>query len=302
MILEAGCKVKQWKYDKSGNAIHYEIIASGQLLERGVCIGKNYRKYIAPHGRDTQVRTSIEYQRVREVDAKKQTVSIDILLTMMWQDPNIKTNSISDSDNDDEIILRPEKVSNIWIPDLYVWNRTSIETKDEWAFMKTAKILLSTKNIDEDDPDSQTTVELKYEIKTTIYCEFEYSKYPMDIQNCSVRFGSGSDATIFILYDKDHSYHTSKQYMADGLNVKITFFGEENHLRKKPVGFHIVMNRLLRPFLMKYYIPSILIVAVSDIGFLIPLTAIPGRIALLVTQFLTLVNLFIYQLVSHVLA
>ena len=45
-----------------------------------------------------------------------------------------------------------------------------------------------------------------------------------------------------------------------------------------------------------YYIPSILIVLVSEIGFVVPVTAIPGRIGLLVTQFLTLINLFIHQM------
>ena len=39
-------------------------------------------------------------------------------------------------------------------------------------------------------------------------------------------------------------------------------------------------------------------VLVSEIGFVVPITAIPGRVALLVTQFLTLVNLFIYQMVN----
>ena len=40
------------------------------------------------------------------------------------------------------------------------------------------------------------------------------------------------------------------------------------------------------------------IVVVSFISFLVPLTAIPGRIALVVTQFLTLTNMFIHQMVS----
>ena len=53
----------------------------------------------------------------------------------------------------------------------------------------------------------------------------------------------------------------------------------------------------MQPYMMKYYIPTMAVVLVSEIGFVIPLTAIPGRVALLVTQFLTLVNLFIYQMV-----
>ena len=80
----------------------------------------------------------------------------------------------------------------------------------------------------------------------------------------------------------------------------ITFFGENNLVGKDTVGFHIEMTRMIKPYLMKYYIPCIATVLVSEMGFVIPLTAIPGRVALLVTQFLTLVNLFIYQMVNRI--
>ena len=82
MVLEAGCRKKKWIYDRKGNAKSYENIASGTLLEERVCIGKNYRNYIAPQGRNTKVHTTIEYQQIRAVDAKAQTVSFDLLLTL----------------------------------------------------------------------------------------------------------------------------------------------------------------------------------------------------------------------------
>lgn len=293
--MEAGCREKTWIYDKNGNAKRYQYIASGILLQENVCIGKHYRKYIAPNGRQTKVHTTIEYHEVRDVNAKKQTASIDLLATLRWFDPNIKTNFKEEIDKKNGIILETEKVYNIWIPDLYIWNRTSIKSKDEWAFLKMVRILMTNETMDEDSVDN-TIVELKYEIKTTIYCKFEYFTYPMDSQNCSVRIGSGSDASLFVLDKKDQSYHESKYYSAVGLNLIIDFFGYDT--KDNGVGFHIQMNRLLSPFMMKYYIPSIAIVIVSEIGFMVPLTAIPGRVALLVTQFLTLVNLFIYQMVN----
>ena len=285
MVLEAGCIKKKWIYDKKGNAESYENIASGTLLEKRVCIGKNYRNYM---------HTTIEYQQIRAVDAKEQTVSLDLLLTLRWLDPNIITNFNEDMMEEEGVILRPEKVKEIWVPDLYIWNRTSVKEKNEWAFLQTS--MISTRNqLKDKDQNEQTTVELKYEIKTTIYCKFEYSKYPMDSQKCSVKIGSASAAAIFVLNEHDRAYHVSTNYGAVGLNLAIEFFGNDKGINS--VGFHIKMKRILRPFMMKYYIPSIAIVIVSEIGFMVPLTAIPGRVALLVTQFLTLVNLFIYQMV-----
>ena len=275
------------------------MVASGNLLEKRACIGKNYWKYFAPQDEKTKVHSTIEYQQVRDVDAKKQTVSFDLLLTLRWLDPNIITNFTKQSKKAGGIILRPEKINMIWTPDLYIWNRTSVKTRDEWAFLKSSKIL-STNEINEVESQyAKTTVEMKYVIKTTIYCKFEYSKYPMDTQNCSIKIGSASDGAIFSLYDKNRSYHNSINYRAVGLGLDITFFGERNNERGEKIGFQIQMKRLMTPFLLKYYIPCVAIVVVSEIGFMVPLTAIPGRVALLVTNFLTLINLFIYQMVGY---
>ena len=60
-------------------------------------------------------------------------------------------------------------------------------------------------------------------------------------------------------------------------------------------GLHIRLQRLVRPYVYQYFLPCISIVLVSFISFVVPLTAIPGRVALVVTQCLTLTNIFIYQ-------
>ena len=140
------------------------------------------------------------------------------------------------------------------------------------------------------------TVELKYEVKTTIYCNFDYDQYPMDTQTCEVKIDGDSDNAIFILYDPTNTFHTNRTYRVVGLMMDIVFFGGQNGLDEDSIGFSVRMKRIIRPFMMKYYIPCIAIVLVSEIGFMVPLTAIPGRVALLVTQFLTLINLFIFQI------
>merc|ERR1712038_1162244 len=48
-------------------------------------------------------------------------------------------------------------------------------------------------------------------------------------------------------------------------------------------------------YVFKYYISCAAIVIISQISFLIPPDQVPGRIALLVTTFLILVNIFIGQ-------
>ena len=103
---------------------------------------------------------------------------------------------------------------------------------------------------------------------------------------------------IFRLYDPNNTYHQVSKYEAVCFDMEITFFDEGHADGKNTIGFHIKMERIIQPFIWKYYIPCIAIVLVSGLSFIIPLSAIPGRVALLVTQFLSLINLFIFQMVS----
>ena len=267
------------------------------MLEKGICIDKDYQKYFAPEKGKTKVHSTIEYQKVRNVDAKKQTLSIDLVLNLKWLDPNIRTNFARMDVENGGIALRPEATRKIWTPDLYIWNSTSLKTREEWASLKTSKILTNNSLNGSDSKTSKTMVQMKYEIKNSIYCDFHFATYPMDEQTCSIKIGSASEEAIFILNDGEKGFHAPTSYYAVGKTMSINFFGQRNVNGSDTVGFNITMTRLMQPYMMKYYIPTMAVVLVSEIGFVIPLTAIPGRVALLVTQFLTLVNLFIYQMV-----
>ena len=92
------------------------------MLETGVCIGEGYQKYFAPEQEETKVESTIEYQKVRKVDAKEQTLSVDLLLTLRWFDPNIRSQFRRKDKLNGGIALRPEAVKKIWTPDLYISN------------------------------------------------------------------------------------------------------------------------------------------------------------------------------------
>ena len=295
LIFEAGCKKKQILDSNDSNSTKYKWIPSGTLLERGVCIDRNYRSYIAPQEDGTKVYATINYQKIRDVDDKLKTISIDLLLTLRWQDTDIRTNFTEKMKQNDGLSIR-QKMSKIWTPGLYIWNRTSVKPKEEWAALTKSRILTTNQFKNEETGSWGAFVELKYEVKTTIYCNFDYTQYPMDSQMCSVKIDGDSDNAIFILYDPSSAFHTNRTYKAVGLVMDIVFFGGENGFDADSVGFSVRMKRLIRPYMLKYYIPCMAIVFVSEIGFMVPLTAIPGRVALLVTQFLTLINLFIFQM------
>ena len=140
---------------------------------------------------------------------------------------------------------------------------------------------------------------MRYAIKTTVYCTFEHSAYPMDEQRCDITFGSSSSGAIFVLNETHRKQQPSNTYEAANFDVSITFCDDQKIQGINNVGIKIQMKRVTTSFILKYYIPSMAIVFVTIMGFIIPVSATldNGRVALLVTLFLTLINLFIYHMV-----
>ena len=304
MLIEAGCKVGRWENNNLGEPYKYKWAAAGSLLETGACIATTYKKYRVPKKGKTRVFSTIEYQQVREVDAKKKTLLIDFTLTMRWLDSRIRRSRFSEENENEEIFLGPNAIDQIWVPDFRITNQTAFKPQDEWFSIVSAGVLggdatnkLVEMNKDDEDKIS-TGARIQYEIKTSVFCPFQYAAYPMDHQKCTISFGSGSFGAIFTLADHSGIHHTTKTYEAANFDVTVKFFDSNLTSGKNTIGMEIELNRLSHSYIMMYYIPSILIVLVSEIGFVVPVTAIPGRIGLLVTQFLTLINLFIYQMVS----
>ena len=60
-------------------------------------------------------------------------------------------------------------------------------------------------------------------------------------------------------------------------------------------GFRIDFKRSRGPFIMNVFLPTGMLTFISFIGFLIPVDIVPGRMALMVTIFLMLVNISAQQ-------
>ena len=89
-------------------------------------------------------------------------------------------------------------------------------------------------------------------------------------------------------------------YSTSNFDISSTIFDNNRHdSGNNTIGISVVLTHGVEPYLFKYYIPSIAIVTISMMGFTMPLTALPERVALLVTQFLTLTELFIHEMVSN---
>ena len=269
----------------------------GTLLVKGACLVEEYQNNQAPEPEETAIYNVITHTKVLDVDEKKKTVTIDVKQSILWEDHRIKTN-FSDVDKKKGGIRLPlRKVPNqIWIPQLRVIDILTMKRSMEGVPFTEMRLLSN-------NPfrPNTTLVRCKLERWITVFCPMHHTHFPMDKHHCQFRMASrDSESLMLLLYDPEHTHHTIKKYDTAGFDMTIIFQGRNctHDHGIDTFGFDIYMQRTLQPYLFQYYFPCIAIVIVSQISFIIPLSAIPGRVALVVTQFLTLTNIFIHQMVG----
>ena len=139
--------------------------------------------------------------------------------------------------------------------------------------------------------------------RLTISCSFDFSHFSFDVHKCPliIRF-----MNMNVTYPS-HKFLWLKEEVqkeADGFRIKMDIVGptkyttENLNMYWSKMGYDIELERQPEEYIYHYYIPCSLIVIASSCSFIIPLSAIPGRVALVVTQFLTLINIFMNIMVS----
>jgi hypothetical protein len=139
------------------------------------------------------------------------------------------------------------------------------------------------------------------EWKITVSCPFEFSQFPFDNHTCQFKMKWYSVNPIFSEGAKFQNRWKQKDNNGFTFSKRLLKTIQGKNGRGKPYstfGFKIKMKRVIQPYVYQYYLPCMSMVLVSFISFLVPLSALPGRIALVVTQCLTLTNIFIHQRVD----
>ena len=274
-----------------------------QLLLDNVCIEADYHYSESPNNADDDM-TNIYFEfyegpQVLELIEKKNKITILIHQYIEWEDHDIKARFYS---IDDAIKFPHDKLSMIWHPD----RSTITEGVQHWkslydSIYSNVGLIF---NPSLTNFQNETTFYAYKDWEVTLSCQFEFSLFPFDIQNCYFRQFSDSYNVRFLVSQQSND---EKEWEKEALGFDIsiattgTFVdskGEYDRNSTKDCGLNITLKRMIQPYFYQYFLPTMAIVVVSQISFVIPLTAIPGRVALVVTQFLTLTNIFIHQMVS----
>ena len=261
----------------------------------------------APNKGNLTVYVDFRQILVRKVDQSENTLTLNIQFDMFWMDGRIRTNFTHPNEVNvsyDRLKLKISKYlkndktvrasMTLWLPDFDFKDQLKRTPVSE-EFVLTELCWLKSNPIN----PTVALIQMKLDMRVTVQCYFVYSNYPMDSQTCEFRFRSPIKSDIkYMMYKYKKFPPGQKTFTSEDFNMKIRFVGGAEKC-DTDFGFEIEMKRILSSFVLKSYLPTIAIVLTSAISFIIPLSAIPGRVSLSVTLFLTLANLFATKTVGN---
>ena len=248
----------------------------------------------------------LEHKAIR-LDEGKNELELHVKGQLFWEDERIHTNFSGTDLKNGRLIVSWEKMKAIitrgemiWIPTFFIRDLAKVTSPyGDNSFNVFTNLEFLTHN---PFHANITFVRLSFTVKLTLLCDFNYENYPMDTQLCPLRFFTETSQNLELhLYDpekKDHRSETSLDRL--GFDITTTFVEKSASENSEAfeVGFDMMLKRIYRPLIYQYYIPSFTIVCISTFSFIVPLTAIPGRISLAVTNLLCLVTMYINQMVN----
>ena len=270
------------------------------LLHSRVCIDSNYDEADLPSNQDPiPIYYKVTEMDILDINEKGKTIKIEMGLGRGWQDDRIEVQPLS---NEPPWVGFYYKILPIWFP---AEKRRHARNMDE----EREETIIGKNN------SGGAWVSTYSEIYLDLHCDFKFAKFPMDTQYCPFIFTNENSGDLQLLplandtlgelqpllllgKEKDSFPPLEK----DGFEIT-TLFVHGNTLRGHDLsywGFNLTMRRITSTYVYQYYVPGAAIVCVCHISFIIPHHSIPGRIGLLATLFLTLMNIFINHMVSNI--
>uniref|UniRef100_A0A3Q3W8A6 Gamma-aminobutyric acid receptor subunit pi n=1 Tax=Mola mola TaxID=94237 RepID=A0A3Q3W8A6_MOLML len=142
------------------------------------------------------------------------------------------------------------------------------------------------------------TVLYALRITTTVACNMDLTKYPMDKQTCTLQLESWGYNINDVMF-----YWTRGNESVSGLDtLQLAQYTVEDHYTSvseaiyetgnyPKLVFHFELKRSILYFILETYVPSSLLVVLSWVSFWISLSSVPARICIGVTTVLTMTTL-----------
>ena len=299
-------KAQQKKYalDNNINQLHdsvdelREIHLCKENKFSAWCIPKNFNTEIEPWKFRGLTNSSLPWKyhftfniiEVQEVNDKMQTVSIVMYFRIKWLEPRLTIEKNHSEWNettwvDGSLSYSSAILEQIWYPDLEIEGIKEFKSQTITKHMSNVQVY----------PTKHIRYGVRVEI--TISCHMNFDKYPMDSQQCPFQVNSYFSTEQTAICTSEFTYNEQKQrnlqysISIQSLPIEYQVLGVTAN-RFSACGFYISLKRKRTQIFFQVYLTSMLFVIVSWASFLINPDIVPGRMGLLVTIFLVLINIF----------
>ena len=230
-------------------------------------------------------------KEVSNVNDKAQSISVSMYFGVRWFEPRLVINETAEDwtepklGPDDHVNVSPETIKDLWYPDLEIYGLEKFDLQKVLKEMSGVRII------------KNQTIDYELRAVITISCHMNFNNYPLDSHTCPFQigsyFGTVKTVTCSSYYEFDEDRQRSLQYFT----TIIPLLEEDQNVtlpsgNYAACGFTIKLRRMRMQNLIQVYVPSTMFVMVSWVSFLIKPEVIPGRMALLITLFLVLINIF----------
>eukprot|EP00095_Tigriopus_kingsejongensis_P000172 maker-scaffold487_size158652-snap-gene-0.40 protein:Tk00172 transcript:maker-scaffold487_size158652-snap-gene-0.40-mRNA-1 annotation:"gamma-aminobutyric acid receptor subunit delta-like" len=243
-----------------------------------------------------ELKFNFDIREISEINDRYQTVSIPMYFSIAWPEQRLWINETHPAwqesmtgprqtmTEDPKILLR-----ELWMPDMEIYGLENFGSKSVLKEMSGLRI------------KRDKIVEYNIKVTVTFSCRMVFDDYPFDSHTCTFLVGSyyytkdvvTCKSTFDNPLENDPSRQRNLQHHIEFSNLtneyKVIELSSGEYMA---CGFQIHMRRKRYQLIFQIYLPCILFVCVSWVSFLIRPLVVPGRMALLVTLFLVLVNIF----------
>ncbi|XP_078281187.1 gamma-aminobutyric acid receptor subunit delta isoform X1 [Rhinoraja longicauda] len=243
---------------------------------------RNFRPGIG--GPPLNVALAIEVASIDHISEANMEYTMTVFLRQIWKDERLSYNHSNMT-----LGLDSRFVDKLWLPDTYIVNAKSAWFHDVTVENKLIRL----------QPNGAILYSIR--ITSTVACDMDLTKYPMDEQECMLdleSYGYSAEDIVYKWSDNQDQIHGLDEIQLAQFTITNYYFVTEmmnfksaGQFPRLSLRFRLRRNRGV--YIIQSYMPSILLVAMSWVSFWISQSAVPARVSLGITTVLTMTTLMI---------
>uniref|UniRef100_G1QH20 Gamma-aminobutyric acid receptor subunit delta n=1 Tax=Nomascus leucogenys TaxID=61853 RepID=G1QH20_NOMLE len=240
--------------------------------------------YARTSGPPVNVALALEVASIDHISEANMEYTMTVFLHQSWRDSRLSYNHTNET-----LGLDSRFVDKLWLPDTFIVNAKSAWFHDVTVENKLIRL----------QPDGVILYSIR--ITSTVACDMDLAKYPMDEQECMLDLESYGYSSEDIVYywseSQEHIHGLDKLQLAQFTITSYRFttelmnFKSAGQFPRLSLHFHLRRNRGV--YIIQSYMPSVLLVAMSWVSFWISQAAVPARVSLGITTVLTMTTLMV---------